>query len=441
MSKPVVALVGRPNVGKSTLFNRLVGARVAIVADVPGTTRDRVTAETSWSDRRFTLVDTGGLESVPSTDLRQKVREQAETAIREADVVVFLVDARDGLTADDLFIADILRQSRKPVIPVANKADNEIRRQSVVEFYAMGMGEPLPISAYHNMGVSELMEQVVARLPPSPPQAEEKEVMKLAIIGRPNVGKSMLLNAILGEERSIVSEVPGTTRDVIDTEFGFQGEPLILLDTAGIRRRGHVEPGVEKASVFRAMQAIERADVVLLLLDASELATAQDAHIAGYVRDAYKGLVLTVNKWDLAESLGMDEEEARLVVAQRFRFAPWAPVVFVSAKERSGIERLLVKARDAYRERTRRVSTSLANTLVTRAVTRHPPPPVKGRRLHIYYVTQPAASPPTFVFFANDPDLVHFSYERFLENCIREAFGFEGTPIRLVFRGRSEQQS
>lgn len=441
MRKLIVALVGRPNVGKSTLFNRLVGARVAIVADVAGTTRDRVNAETSWADRRFTLTDTGGIEAEPTPGLRVQVKEQAETAIREADVVVFLVDARDGLTADDLAVAEILRRSQKPVILVANKADNETRRQNTVEFYALGLGEPLPISAYHNIGVSDLMDQVIERLPPAPPEEPEKEVMKLAIVGRPNVGKSRLLNTILGEERSIVSDVPGTTRDVIDTEFVFKGEPVVLLDTAGIRRAGSVEPGVERASVLRAMQAIERADVALLVLDASELGTAQDAHVVGYVLEAYRGLVLVVNKWDLAEKLDLDEEKATAIVRHRFRFVPWAPVVFVSALTGQGIDKLLAQAREVYQERTRRVSTSLMNTMLLRAAARHVPPPVKGRRLHIYYATQPAVSPPTFVFFVNDPELVHFSYKRFLENTIREAFGFAGTPLRLVFRARSEPSS
>ena len=441
MRKLIVALVGRPNVGKSTLFNRLVGARVAIVADVAGTTRDRVNAETSWADRRFTLTDTGGIEAEPTPGLRVQVKEQAETAIREADVVVFLVDARDGLTADDLAVAEILRRSQKPVILVANKADNETRRQNTVEFYALGLGEPLPISAYHNIGVSDLMDQVIERLPPALPEGPEKEAMKLAIVGRPNVGKSRLLNTILGEERSIVSDVPGTTRDVIDTEFVFKGEPVVLLDTAGIRRAGSVEPGVERASVLRAMQAIERADVALLVLDASELGTAQDAHVVGYVLEAYRGLVLVVNKWDLAEKLDLDEEKATAIVRHRFRFAPWAPVVFVSALTGQGIDKLLAQAREVYQERTRRVSTSLMNTMLLRAAARHVPPPVKGRRLHIYYATQPAVSPPTFVFFVNDPELVHFSYKRFLENTIREAFGFAGTPLRLVFRARSEPSS
>ncbi|MEK7681972.1 MAG: ribosome biogenesis GTPase Der, partial [Chloroflexota bacterium] len=392
-------------------------------------------------DRRFTLTDTGGIEAEPTPGLRVQVKEQAETAIREADVVVFLVDARDGLTAEDLTVADILRKSKKPVILAANKADNETRRQNTVEFYALGLGEPLSISAYHNIGVSDLMDQVVERLPPAPPEEPESDVMKLAIVGRPNVGKSRLLNAILGEERSIVSETPGTTRDVIDTTFTFQGEPLVLLDTAGIRRSGSVESGVERASVLRAMHAIERADVALLVLDASELGTAQDAHVAGYVLEAYKGLVLTVNKWDLAEKLGLDEEKAVAIVRHRFRFIPWAPVVFVSALAGTGIEKALTQAREVYQERTRRVSTALLNTLMMRAGSRQAPPMVKGRRLHIYYLTQPAVNPPTFVFFVNDPDLLHFSYQRFLENVIREAFGFAGTPIRLVFRARSESSS
>ncbi|MEK7872796.1 MAG: ribosome biogenesis GTPase Der, partial [Chloroflexota bacterium] len=347
----------------------------------------------------------------------------------------------DGLTAEDLTVADILRKSKKPVILAANKADNETRRQNTVEFYALGLGEPLSISAYHNIGVSDLMDQVVERLPPAPPEEPESDVMKLAIVGRPNVGKSRLLNAILGEERSIVSETPGTTRDVIDTTFTFQGEPLVLLDTAGIRRSGSVESGVERASVLRAMHAIERADVALLVLDASELGTAQDAHVAGYVLEAYKGLVLTVNKWDLAEKLGLDEEKAVAIVRHRFRFIPWAPVVFVSALAGTGIEKALTQAREVYQERTRRVSTALLNTLMMRAGSRQAPPMVKGRRLHIYYLTQPAVNPPTFVFFVNDPDLLHFSYQRFLENVIREAFGFAGTPIRLVFRARSESSS
>ncbi|ACZ42664.1 small GTP-binding protein [Thermobaculum terrenum ATCC BAA-798] len=445
-AKPIVAIVGRPNVGKSTFFNRLLGERAAIVQDEPGTTRDRLYGEVSWRGRTFTIVDTGGLEtSVDSSSdepdpIRRMVREQAEQAIREADLIVFMIDVKTGPTPSDYEIADLLRRTNKPTILAVNKADSPQREYEAVEFYSLGMGDPIPVSAYHGMGITPLLDRVVELLPPEEEEEEEETgpVVRIAIVGRPNVGKSRLLNAILGQERAIVSDVPGTTRDPVDTEIQWGDQRIVLIDTAGIRRRGKVESGIEQYSVFRTLRAIGRSDVVLLLIDAQEGLTAQDEHIAGYVLEEYKGLVLVVNKWDLVEK---DENTANEYVAhlrERMPFVDWAPVRFISAKYSQGIPGLVETALKIARERERRITTAALNRLLRDAVAAHQPPSKPGKWLKFYYVTQADVKPPTFVFFVNDPKQVQFGYKRYLENRIREAYGFEGTPIRMYFRSRQE---
>ncbi len=430
--KPIVAIVGRPNVGKSTLFNRLLGERWAIVEDLPGTTRDRIYGDVSWAEHEFTLVDTGGLELKPTSDLRHKVKEQVQVAIEEAEVIIFLVDVRDGVIIPDVEIAEALRRSRKAVILAVNKCDNEERRNQAVIFHELALGQPYPISAYHDAGIGELMDEVIARLLPPAPLAEEPGLMKLAIVGRPNVGKSMLLNAILGEERVIVDDVPGTTRDAVDMVFGYDGESMLLIDTAGIRKRGRVESGIERYSVLRALRAISRSDVAILVTDATEMGTAQDAHIAGYIEQAGKGMVLAVNKWDLIAD--GDMAQYTIEIRRRLKFMPYAPILFTSAKLGWGIEPLLSAAREIRQERLKRLSPSSLKEALAQAVAAHGPPAVAGKRLKIYRLRQSGVAPPTLVFSVNDPKLLHFSYRRYLENNLRQRFGFRGTPIRLLFK-------
>lgn len=434
---PVVAIVGRPNVGKSALFNRMLGNRTALVEDIPGTTRDRLYGDVTWRDAQFRLVDTGGLEPEASEGYPALVRRQVEVAVEEASVVLFVVDAKEGLTAADLEVADVLRRSGKPTLLLANKAETQERREESLQFYELGLGEPIPISAHHGRGVADVMDMVVAALPPAAEAGAREDALAVAIVGRPNVGKSMLVNAILGEERVIVSEEPGTTRDAIDTAFEFRGEPLVLVDTAGLRRRGHIRRGVEKHATLRARGALERADVALVVFDAREGFTAQDAHIAGYAIEAHRGLILVANKWDLMGDTSRPEFERR--VRRRLRFAPWAALAIVSAKESSGIGEMLAEVVRVGEERERRVDTGRLNSVLRQAVAEHPPPPtVRGKRPKLLYVTQPEVSPPTFVFFVSDASALHFSYRRYIENVIRGAFGFEGTALRLVFRGRRE---
>jgi GTPase len=436
MSKNIVAIVGRPNVGKSTLFNRLVGRPQAIVADEPGTTRDRIIADMSWQGMDFTVVDTGGLEPRPGSQMLQLIKDQVEIAIEEADVIIFVVSVMDGITGADGEIADMLRRSGKPVVLAANKADNQSRRFQAPDFYQLGMGDPYPISAYHGSGTGELLSQVVKLLPPQTPAPAEPEMMKVAIVGRPNVGKSSIINAILGQERSIVTEVPGTTRDAIDTIFQYGEEKVLLIDTAGIRRRGRVERGIESYGVIRAIRAIDRADVALLVLDATDLITAQDLHVAGYLQQAYKGVVVVVNKWDLVEV--KDKDSYIVEIRGRLKFLHHAQILFTSAKRRVGIKQLLPAAVQVYQERNKRVSTGQLNSLIEAATVGINLPRLGKKQLKVLYVTQADVNPPTFVFFVNDPELVHFSFQRYLENKLRQAFGFEGTSLHLIFRRRGE---
>lgn len=445
MAKPIVAIVGRPNVGKSTLFNRLVGERRAIVEDEPGTTRDRVYGTTDWGGIEFTIIDTGGLqdekeiEGASLAEIARNTRNQAQSAIEEADVIVFLVDAKHGLTAGDHEVADLLRRADKPTLLVANKAESAQRRDGVFEFYELGLGDPIAISSYHGTGTGDLLDRVVEALPEAEEEAEH-EGPAIAIVGRPNVGKSRLLNALIGQERSIVSDVPGTTRDSIDTQLEWAGQPVTLIDTAGIRRRGRIDQGIEKFSVIRSMRAIDRSDVVLLVIDANEGFTAQDLHIAGYIEEQKKGIVVVINKWDLIDKDATTMDEYRAKAREALDFVPYAPLVFVSAKFGQRVHQVLDTALMVVAERTRRVPTSALNTLLREAVAAHPPPSRPGRWLKFYYATQADVAPPTFIFFCNDPMHIHFSYRRYLENKMRDAFGYIGTPIRMSFRGREDDR-
>ncbi len=437
MTTPLVAIVGRPNVGKSTLFNRLAGQPLAIVSEVPGTTRDRVTATIPWRDHSLILVDTGGIEVGPASNLWEKVQAQVETALEEADAIIFLVDVVDGATPADVDIAQSLRQRGKPVALAVNKVDNPRRELDAAEFHALGLGDPLPISAYHNLGVRDLMSRLDDLLPIPPEEDAAQDGLKLAIVGRPNVGKSMLLNTILGHQRVIVSEAPGTTRDAIDIPFSFDDKTVTLIDTAGVRRRGRIEVGIEKYSVLRAVRAIERANVCLLVIDGTESVTAQDTHIAGQVLDAYKGVVVVVNKWDLVEG-ETDMERMTLEVRRKLKFVPHAPICFTSALTGAGVQKTIETALEVYEQGNRMVSRGALERTLMSAVADHLPPNRRGKPLKIYRIYQKGVNPPTFVTFVNNPELVHFSYQRYLENRLRAAFGFAGNPIHLIFstRGR-----
>ncbi len=436
MSKSIVAIIGRQNVGKSTLLNRLAGKRVAIVEDFPGTTRDRVFADVLWEGKEFTLVDTGGLELGMETEIDRGVKGQILQAMAEADAILFMVDVKDGIMPADLEIADLVRRLKKPTLLVSNKADNKKLETQAVEFYRLGLGEPFVISAYHGRSTAELIEKIITLLPSSSQVAAEPEMMKVAIVGRPNVGKSMLLNAILGQERVIVSDVPGTTRDAIDTQFDLFGEKVLLIDTAGIRKRGQIETGIEQFSVIRSMRAIDRCDVALLVLDATGNFAAQDMHIAGYIQQALKGIVIVVNKWDIVTNENQDlwAENTR----KQFKFITYAPILFISAKLGDGVSEVLPLAYQVYQERMKQVPDTELRGVIQGAVASHNMPRKGKITLSIKGISQTGVNPPTFTFRVNDPRIVHFSFRRFLENRLREAFGFTGTPINLVFKTGGE---
>jgi GTPase len=431
MTRPIVAIVGRTNVGKSTLLNRLSSRRVAVVADLPGTTRDRVFAFVSWQGRELTVVDTGGWQAKPQGSLEQKVKQQVEAAIAQADVVIFLVDVKNGVIAADEEIADVLRAASKPIILVVNKVDSAKQANQVADFYRLGMGEPIAISAHHNRGIDELMDAVLASLPPQPTSIAEPGEAKLAIVGRPNVGKSTLLNALLGDERAIVHESPGTTRDSLDAIINWSDKRILLVDTAGIKRRGRVDAGVDYYSLLRALQAINRCDVALLLIDAGEFITAQDMHVAGYIIEVGRGMMFVVNKWDLVPQ----EQRARFKqsVERRFRFASYIPIIYISAKLGQGINRILPLAWEIWQERQKRLPQSEVDELVKQVVSSYPPPRIGSRRLHVARAYQDESQPATFVLAVNDPKLVHFSYQRYLGNKLRQSFGFRGVPLKFIF--------
>lgn len=437
--KPLVAIVGRPNVGKSTLFNRLIGRRSAIVSDVAGTTRDRVTADTTWAGHSFILVDTGGLELFPETDLWKQIKAQIHAAIDDADVIIMVVDCSVGVTPADRDVAQSLRRTRKRVILAANKADNDTRANSSLEFYELGMGDPIPISAYHNLGIGDLISNVVSSIDVRNEYTEPDADIRLAIVGRTNVGKSMLVNSITGSNRSIVTNIPGTTRDALDTLISHDGISALLIDTAGIRRRGSIEPGVERYSVLRAIRAIDRADVAILVMDASQLATGQDTHIAQFVLNAYKGIVIVVNKWDLAPELSLNKEDVLAKIRQKFKFIAYSPVCFTSALNETGVSDILNTAKNVYEEWTKGLPRYDLRRTVMNAVSDHPPSLTGKRSLKIYSVVQDHRGPPSFTFYVNRSEMVHFSYKRYLENALRAAYEFKGSPLRMRFKGRGER--
>lgn len=435
MTKPIIAIVGRPNVGKSTIFNRIVGERVSIVEDIPGVTRDRIYSSGEWLNREFNIIDTGGIDIGDEPFLAQ-IRSQAEIAIDEADVIIFLVNGREGVTGADEEVAKILYRSKKPVVLAVNKIDNPEMREYIYDFYSLGFGEPFPISGSHGLGLGDLLDEAIKHFPANDNAEYDEDTIKFSLIGRPNVGKSSLVNAILGEERVIVSDIAGTTRDAIDTKFTTKDHDYVIIDTAGMRKKGKVYESTEKYSVLRALKAIERSDVVLVVLNAEEGIIEQDKKIAGYAHEAGRAVIIVVNKWDAVEK---DEKTMKLFeqnIREHFLFLDYAPIVFLSALTKKRIHTLTPVIDKVSENHALRIQTNVLNDVIMDAVAMNPAPSDKGVRLKIYYATQVAVKPPTFVVFVNEPELMHFSYERFLENRIREAFDFEGTPIRLIARAR-----
>lgn len=440
MARPVIAIVGRPNVGKSTIFNRIIGDRLAIVEDKPGVTRDRIYGTGEWNGTSFNVIDTGGIEIDGEDGLLRLVRMQAELAIEEADTIIFMVDAKAGITNADEEVSQMLYRSGKPVVLAVNKVDNLQRLDDIYEFYALGFGDPVGISGAHGTGLGDLLDAAVSKLPSGKEEEYDADVIKVALIGRPNVGKSSLVNAILGEERVIVSDVAGTTRDAIDTPFERDGQKYVLIDTAGMRKRGKVYETTEKYSVMRAMKAIERADVALIVINGEEGIIEQDKHIAGYAHENGKAAVFVVNKWDVVEKDDKTMQQFTNTIREQFLFMSYAPIVYLSAKTKSRLPKLLPVVMRVAEQHALRVPTHLLNEVVADAVAVTPPPTDKGRRLRVNYVTQVAVKPPTLLIFVNEPELLHFSYERYLENKIRAAFPFEGTPLRLFSRRKSDQE-
>ncbi|MEW9500224.1 ribosome biogenesis GTPase Der [Jeotgalibacillus marinus] len=435
MAKPVVAIVGRPNVGKSTIFNRIVGERISIVEDIPGITRDRIYSSAEWLTHDFNIIDTGGIE-IGDEPFLEQIRQQAEIAIDEADVIIFMTNGREGVTSADEQVAKILFRSSKPIVLAVNKVDNPDMKNQIYDFYSLGFGEPYPISGSHGLGLGEMLDAVTKSFKPQDEVKYGDEVIKFSLIGRPNVGKSSLVNALLGEDRVIVSDIAGTTRDAIDSPYKYDSQEYVIIDTAGMRKKGKVYETTEKYSVLRALRAIERSDVVLVVIDAEEGIIDQDKKIAGYAHDAGRAVIMVVNKWDAVDKddKTMDRFEKKL--RDHFQFLDYAPVVFLSALTKKRIHTLLPVINMASENHSMRVQSSVLNEVVMDAVAMNPTPTDHGKRLKIFYATQVAVKPPTFVIFVNEPELMHFSYERFLENRIREAFGFEGTPIRLIARAR-----
>ena len=439
MAKPLVAIVGRPNVGKSTFFNKMAGRRIAIVEDTPGVTRDRVYADCEWQNRKFTLIDTGGIDPNSDDPLLIQMRRQAEIAIETCDAILFFVDGKQGMTADDETVADLLRRSGKPVMLVVNKIDSVGRLNDVYDFYQLGIGDPIGISSVNLLNFGDLLEELMKLLPESDEDGEEKDAVQIAVVGKPNVGKSSLVNRLLGEERVMVSDIAGTTRDAIDTRFRDGDDEFVIIDTAGIRRKRSIEyQSLERFSVVRALAAIDRCDVAILLIDATEGVTEQDAKIAGYIDEQGKAAILCVNKWDALEKETGTLEKYVKDVREELKFMAYAPVLFISALTGQRTNRVLDMVRSVYRQASRRITTGVLNDVMADAQAALQPPSTSGRRLKIYYATQQGVRPPTFLLFVNDMELLHFSYERYLENQFRKAFGFEGTPLRFVLREKEK---
>ena len=439
MSKPIVAIVGRPNVGKSTFFNDIVGSRVSIVEDTPGVTRDRIISDAEWCGRHFLLVDTGGIEPDNEETIPAQMRAQAEMAMDMADVIIFLVDGKEGLTHADIDVADILRRKQKKVVLVANKIDNRKVPDTIYDFYELGLGEPMQVSSINKLGLGDVLDEVFDKIPPDAFEEEEEDDIKIAIIGKPNVGKSSIVNAFLGEDRVIVSDIAGTTRDSIDTPFEKDGQKYTLIDTAGIRRRSKVNDDIEKFSVIRAMAAIERCDVALMVIDGTEGLTEQDKKIVGLAHEAGKGIIVVVNKWDIVEKETNTMRDMEKKIKGELAFMSYAPVMFTSALKGQRLGPVIDKAKAVAENRAMRISTGQLNSLIADAVLMNNTPSDKGKRLKIYYVSQIGVKPPLISFVVNDRDIMHFSYARYLENKIREGYGFEGTSIKFVFRERSEK--
>ena len=441
MSKPIVAIVGRPNVGKSTLFNALAGEKISIVKDTPGVTRDRIYADVSWLDKTFTMIDTGGIEPDSSDVILSQMREQAQIALDTADVIVFITDVRQGLVDADAKVADMLRRSKKPVVLVVNKVDSfEKFMVDVYEFYNLGIGDPVPVSAASRLGIGDMLDEIVRHFPQQKEQEEEEEIPKIAIVGKPNVGKSSLVNKLIGEDRVIVSDIAGTTRDAIDTRVKWQGKEYIFIDTAGLRRKGKVKEDIERYSVIRTVTAVERADVVLIMIDATEGVTEQDAKIAGIAHEKGKGVIIAVNKWDAIEKDDKTIYKHTAKVREVLAYMPYAELIFISAKTGLRLPRLYETIDMVIENQTLRIQTGVLNEILTEAMALQQPPSDKGKRLKIYYMTQVAVKPPTFVVFVNSKELMHFSYVRYLENRIRDAFGFRGTSLKFIIRERGEKE-
>ena len=439
MPKPIVAIVGRPNVGKSTLFNRIAEKKVSIVDDTPGVTRDRIYADAEWTGHEFALVDTGGIDFNDTDELLPAVRNQAKLAMEEADVILFVVDGKVGITDLDQHIVSMLRTAKKPVVLAVNKVDNAKSIPNSYEFYSLGLGDPIAVSSVNALNLGDLLDAIVEKLPVETVIEDEPDTIRVAVVGRPNVGKSSLVNALLGEERLVVSNIPGTTRDAVDTYFKQDGVTFIFVDTAGMRRRGKIDAALERYSVIRSLRAIDRADVVLMLIDATEGVSEQDKKIAGYVHESGRASVLVVNKWDLVKKDGKTSLRFTEDLRKELGFMQYSPVVFLSALTKQRINRIPEVVKYVAEQHAMRVSTSLLNQVVRDAVGINPPPSDRGRKLKIFYATQAAVRPPTIVFFVNDAELMHFSYLRFLENRLRESFGFEGTPLKMVVRPRQTE--
>lgn len=434
MRKGIVAIVGRANVGKSTIFNRIVGQRISIVEDTPGVTRDRIYADASWLTRDFKIIDTGGIE-LENASFTEQIKMQAEIAIEEADIILFVVNGREGVTKEDLFVARLLQKSRKPIVLAVNKIDDQKFKDNIYDFYSLGIGDPIAVSGSHGIGIGDVLDEIIHQLP-AVDEKKDDDVIRFSVIGRPNVGKSSLTNAILGEERVIVSDIEGTTRDAIDTPFEKDGQKYCVVDTAGMRKKGKIYENVEKYSVLRALSAVEKSDVVLMVIDGNQGIIEQDKHVAGYAHEAGKAVILVVNKWDLIEKDSKTMKKMESQIREQFKYLDYAPIIFVSAKDKKRVHLLLPMIQEVYANSQKRVATSVLNDVLIDAQTMNPTTTFNGGRLKIYYANQVSVCPPTFVLFTNDPQYLHFSYKRYLENRLRDAFGFEGTPIHILCRKR-----